>query len=256
MDYPFCNRPRGSSMKPTTRRCRGYSLIELLVVLVIVGILTAVGVMMIGDRRGSGVRSVMDEIEGVLYSAQKASMASSRDIYITTTGTWVDGSLIMDARPLVVPANWAAAGWLSADSPSDAYLTPGTDANRVGASTECFRSRSPRDRDHLSAGVAVSNGWYAAALGPSAGIEAVPPVSTQPDFVATLAYPIFNGAQRSIVISGLSKRFATGFCVVIVGLNSGNPLANGPIGVLVVPRNGSAVYKYYKSDNSSDWRLL
>lgn len=254
MDRRSLSRPRGSTMHPISRRCRGYSLIELLVVMVIITVLAFVAVMMIGDRRANAVRSVMDEIEGVLYNAQKASFASSRDIYVSTNGAWMDETLVMDARPLVVP-DPLPVGW-----PSMAYLTPGNDANRVGAPSEVFRSHFLRDRDHQSAAVAVNGGvtagWYAAALGSCAALETVSPVSGQPDFVAAIGNPIFNGGRQDVVISGLSKRFTTGFCVIVVGISQGVPVEDGSIGVLVVPRNSSIVYKYYKADKSHDWRLL
>lgn len=255
MDRRSLSRPRGSTMHPRSRRCRGYSLIELLVVMVIITVLATVGVMMIGDRRAGAVRSVMDEIEGVLYNAQKSSFASSRDIHVTTAGAWIDASLIMDARPLVVP-DPIPAGW-----PNAAYLTPGLDANRVGAPSECFRSRFPSDRDHASAAIVVNPGGaatvrYGGALGTCPALETVSPLVTQTDFTGALANPIFTGAQQDIVISGLSKRFMTGFSIVIVGIREGIPVVNGPIGVIVVPRNSSIVYKYFKSDGSNQWKLL
>lgn len=253
MDHRSFSRPRGSTMHPTPRRCHGYSLIELLIVMVIVTILATVGVLMIGDRRASAVRSVMDEMEGVIYNAQKASFASSRDIFISTQGNWADETLILDGRPLQPPP-------VTADPPVAADLVPGDDARRVGAGSECFRSHAVRDRDHQSAGIVVNAGatagWYAAALGGAPGLASVAPISTQPDFVAAIGNQIFIGAQQTFTVSGLSKRFPVGFSVIVVGLRNGAPVPNGPVGILLVPRNSSTIYKYYKADNSTVWRLL
>lgn len=236
-------------MKPTLRPCRGYSLIELLVVLVIVGILAMVGVTMIGNRTTNAVRSVLDEVEGVLSAAQKGTIASSRDIYVCSSGDWLAGSLVLDGRPLRPTV---------ANPPGVGDLNPGDDLKRVGSASEVFRSHATSDRDHMSAGVAVDTApWYGVALGTTPALATVAPISGQTEFTAALGNPLFKSSGLyTVIINGQTKRFMTGFCVVVVGLASGNPLPNGPVGVLIVPQNSSNIYKYYKADQSSVWRKI
>ena len=84
------------------RKANGYSMIELLLVLVIVGIMAVVGVAMLGNRKAASVRSLLDELEGSLTNARQLAVATGRDVQIcswgTWTGTWGSGS----TRPLVL----------------------------------------------------------------------------------------------------------------------------------------------------------
>lgn len=239
MDRPFFSCCRGSSMiRPPKRSDTAYTLIELLVVLVIVGILAAVGVMMIGDRKGNAVRGVMDEIEGVLSAAQRNTMATGADVTIQASGKWTDGTLRIDGR----------------------RTTPGTDptdpTNRLGPLSEVFASHYlDRRRDHLSAGVDTGAG-YATALGAAKELVKVPPCDTEP-FKTALGNNLCTGADTTVTVNGTNKRFTTGFCIIVTGLQgAGSVAADGPVGVIVVPASMSSVFKFYKREGETQWRRL
>jgi prepilin-type N-terminal cleavage/methylation domain-containing protein len=238
-------------MRCKDRYGSGYSLIELLVVVAIVGVLTLVGLSTLGDRRGNSVRSVMDQIEGVLMNAQNAAVLSSMDIYVSSTGNWTDGSLIIDARPL----NPAVVSY----PPTAANIKAGVDANRLGGNSECFRSRYLTDRDHQSAGVNTGTNWYNTALGSATDLVSTSPVSTNAGLVAAMGNPLClgtAGGDSYVILNGQTRRFETGFKVVVVGLTNGAPVSGGPIGVILVPANSSNVYKFYKQGGSTTWRRL
>ena len=157
MGHPSCNRPRGSSMKPTTRCCRGYSLIELLVVLVIVGILAVVGVTMIGSRPAGSVRTVMDELEGALSNAHKLSVATGSDVMIATQGDW--------GAPTTPPAPAPATSSMILAS-GNAALGTGTILANGATASESFRvalsAAGALSREHMYAGVVTAaSGWWA-----------------------------------------------------------------------------------------------
>ena len=234
----------------TKRKNGGYSLVELLVVLAIVGVLAFAGVSALGDRRSNSVRSVMDEIEGVLMNAQNSAQLSSMDIYVSSTGQWTDGTLVIDARPL----NTAAVGF----PPTASNLKAGTDANRVGTSSECFRSRYKIDRYHQYAGVNCGTNWYNTALGSASDLRGVAPVSTNSTLLNAMSTPLCLGTigDSYVILNGRTRRFETGFYIVVVGLSNGSPVSGGPVGVLLVPQNSSNVYKFYKPSGSVAWRRL
>jgi len=220
----------------------------MLVVLTIVGILAVSATFYFTSRSAGGVRSVLDEVEGALVNAQKATLLYSRDIYISTNGTWLGGNLILDGRPFD-PAQVPGV-------PSLGDLTPGDDTRRVGPPSECFRSLYPKSRDHRSAGVATNEGWYTIARGSAPDLASVEPVASQADLVQALQNRLFTGALNSVVVNGQNKRFERGFSVVVVELSGQNPTPNGAIGVLVVPANSSIIYKYYKAEGENVWRRL
>jgi len=216
------------------RRCSGFSLIELLVVLAILGILSMVGLSMLGDRKGSAVRGVMDEIEGVLMAAQRNAASTGTDVTLLASGKWTDGSdkLTIDGRR-----------WDPTKTPD--ITKPDT---RLGSTSEVFTSHYfGGARDHRSAGVDKGD--------TAINLNTVSPCKDDP-FKTALDNNLCTGAVKTVVINGTTKRFMTGFYIVVTGLQGGSPAANGPVGVIVVPGNMTSVFKFYKREGETQWRRL
>ena len=86
--------PKGNVMaapKPD-RPSAGYSVLEVMLVMGIVGILSAVGASQLAPRSAPAVRTLMDEVEGALGTAHQAAAATGQDIALVTWGTWDAGS--------------------------------------------------------------------------------------------------------------------------------------------------------------------
>jgi len=251
MDCRSYNRPRGTYMKVPPPSNRGYSLIELLVVLVIVGILAVVGTITLGNRPSGSVRSVLDELEGTLSAAQKLSVATGRDVLIATKGEW------SATNSMILAYGDATLG-------STTILTNGATAS------ESFRvavnAGGGLGREHLYAGVmtVTNNTWWATGASGSTDINAVDPFKTTAGFVGILtdANNLFQGGAvvGTARVSGADKRFLTTFCIGVVSLQDGQPRAGGPMGVLVVQARSAQIYKFYNPGilNGGDgtWRRI
>jgi len=238
------------SMISAPRRRSGYSLIELVTVLAIVGVLAMVGgYMMLGDRRSTSVRTVMDQVEGVLMQAQKSAMASGQDITIAVNGTWnAPGTPALFGT---VPFTLDARPFQSPTSAPNAYT-----GARVGSDSERFVSLfSQHERDHMHAGVATGD----AGNGLAATLASVNPFTdvTDTSFLSALNNHLCTGGQNAIVVNGVTHRFTTGFSIVVVALNfQGLPDASSAVGVLVVPRNSANVFRFYKRAGATTWMRI
>jgi hypothetical protein len=127
----------------------------------------------------------------------------------------------------------------------------------------------------MGAGVVTSdsnpNGWTTALGANSNGksnpdVGTVVPFTTDAGFIAAyvpgnnLFLGNANGGLNSVTISGASNRFNTSFIIEVVSTSSsGNPIAGGAMGLIVVLANGSTIYKFYNSGvNGGDgkWRRI
>jgi len=226
---------------------KGFSLMELLVVLAVMGILAGAGVYQVGARRQSAVRSLLDQLEGAMILSQRNALVSNQDLYIRVSGTWLS-----QADPLVVDGRPFESSVVNLQLPLDKRV-------RQGAASEVFQCRyAGGDSVHRNAGVvndsdvaeAIRNDFLASADAVKhADIRAI--VAAAPMLVAVDGSPQFEQVQ------GASMRFARGFVIPVVGILGGDKmLATGHRGMLVAPPRSSRVFKLYRSMEDSTWRLL
>jgi len=234
----------------STLRRQGYSLIELLVVLVIVGVLVMVGVSKIGSRSGGAVRATLDELEGTLSTAHKRCVATGRDVTIAVQGEWTSTNPFL----LAYGDSTSQAG---VAVPSTTILTQGL------TSSEAYRFL-PTSRDCLHAGVVVTGSdWWSVAASGNTALSSVDPFKNMDSFKSLLSDPRSDPGNLSslgaVRISGVNKRFNTSFYIAVVGIRNGEAITGGPMGLIVVLNNGATIYKFYNpgsSEGNDAWRKL
>ncbi len=265
-------------MRLPARKIRGYSLIEILVVLSILGILAVVGVSVIGNRKGAAVRSLMDEMEGALTNARATASATGRDITIETWGTWTpganalvmaygDNSLLPNTQHADDQLNATATKLLAGQvaDPKIAYsqtvAVPFRFLPNDGTqSRACIVVAGTNDGDWGSAMKATSSGAT------NADITKVDPFvsgKVPPDLMDGCVVPgnnLFATAKNFVVISGSTYRFNTTFIIQIVGTSpSSGAIPGSPMGIIVGLNNGSSVYKFYNPgvlEGDGKWRRI
>lgn len=245
----------------------GYSLIELLVVLAMVGVLALAGAVTVGNRQAGAVRGLLDELEGALTNAQQAATATGSDVALVTWGTW-------DASTPLRLAHGNASQ---------------TDAQIQTAATDLLASAPHLDVLGMTVAVpfrflgndVVQNQARVVTLGSAQWTNVMLPTptgSTNDDingvvpFSTVMAGVLVDGANSNLfqlemattphrnVISGASKRFTNTFIIPVVGTtSSGGVLPGGPMGMIVVQANGGSIYKFYNPgarDSDGHWRRL
>ncbi|HJV48093.1 MAG TPA: prepilin-type N-terminal cleavage/methylation domain-containing protein [Geothrix sp.] len=257
--------------RPRPSRDAGYSLIELLVVLVIAGILTAVGVYTLGNRSGESVRVVLDQLEGGLVDAQRYAASTGKDVALVTWGNYdVTGT---------TPTMYMARGLTSTTTPAltayslaiqDVVLNPPA-APAGTEQTVSILFAPTRTREYMNAGVVTaagpgSNWWTNVMAANSKGkvnddIAATAPFNADASFIAAYqpANNLFKNALNAITISGANKRFNNNFFIQVVGTSHGMAIPGSAMGLIVVLNGGASVYKFYNPGvNSGDgkWRRI
>jgi type II secretory pathway pseudopilin PulG len=242
-----------------------------MLVLSIVGILSAVGVSQLAPRSASAVRTLMDEVEGALGNAHRAAAATGRDTAIVTWGTWAEGTLRLahgDATLSDADIQMLAAG----TAPSGSALSA---AQRSSVAT-AFRCL-PGDRAQAGARiVALGSGQWGNAMQAFNGRQNVKITDVQPFADASSAggaTGLMNGLvvdgnrlfpeaadPHRVVVNGSSKRFMSSFIIPIVGTtSSGGAVPGAPMGLIVVLDNGASIFKFYNPgarDGDGAWRRI
>lgn len=244
---------------------RGYSLIELLVVLVILSALMIAGVVYLGNRPSTGVRALLDELEGSLFEAQRLAVASGRDVTLATDGNWTAATpaVLVRGDAAILAANWAniLAAAQGTWPPAKGTMSD-TQLNSLGIAFRLGTSGSALTREHMNAGIAIDPAWWAAAQGGNEDINAVTPFAATGGFAGQLidGNLLFkNAADTTLSLSGTSKRFNQTFWIPVVGLSNGLPVPGGPQGVIFVQGNGGSIYKFYNPgarQGDGKWRRI
>ena len=263
--------PKGNVMaapKPD-RPSAGYSVLEVMLVMGIVGILSAVGASQLAPRSAPAVRTLMDEVEGALGTAHQAAAATGQDIALVTWGTWDAGS------PLFLAHGDATLS----DENIQSVATGTASASSVGSqgSTVATAFRYlPGDRVQAGARiVALGSTQWTNALqilpggGKNDDITTVQPFADDSASGGTrgLMHDLVVDTNRlfpedlhRVLVSGSSKRFVSAFIIPIVGTTgSGSAVPGAPMGLLVVPQNGAAIFKFYNPgarDGDGKWRRI
>lgn len=256
-------------MRLHARKTQGYSLIELLVVLAILGFLSIVGVATLGNRRGASVRSLLDEMEGALSNARAAAVATSRDTALDCWGNWSTATPAVlafgDASISDTVIQSIATGLLANTEPSPTIPYGATvavpfhymanDATQSRARVVVFGSTDWALTMSATSSGAVNEDITTVAPFNGSGIMSGYLTSTNNFFNPSLT----NGINRQVV-SGNNQRFTTTLFIEIVGTSpSGGPLPGGPMGVLIMQANGASIYKFYNPgvlEGDGQWRRI
>jgi prepilin-type N-terminal cleavage/methylation domain-containing protein len=263
-----------------SRKAKGYSMVELLMVLVIVGVLAVVGVSMLGNRKAASVRDLLDELEGSLANARQLAVATGRDVQVCNWGTWSgswgtndpfrlaygDSSLTLaqvqstgrgllnsTAANAAIPYSWTVAVpfFVLPTSPTGDFLPRDVNQSRA-------RIVMAGSHDWAVAGSATSTGATNVA------ITGLPPFSTiwgtNPTLVSDTNNP-FNGTLQQVsVFSARSQTFISTFIIEVVGTSpSAGPVPGSAMCLIVVLANSGEIYKFYNPgvlEGNGQWRRI
>ena len=253
---------QGKAIQPVlgahmSRPTQGFSLIELLIVLAILGVLTYAGASSISNQRGVAVRVMLDELEGSLLDAQRMAVNSGRDVAITSWGSVDVPSTMGLARG---DSSLSAANIQATCTQIIASKLPTTDLGKSVAPLYVYTN----GREARNAGIAMAGStWWAHASSGNDPMTSVYPFKTDPTFVDAMtdSANLFQQgpAATMATISGLSGRFNGSFSIQVVGLRTGQPQAGAAQGMLIVLNGGAAIYKFYNpgiDQNDGKWRRI
>lgn len=115
----FRDKPnRGTS----SRRCRGFTLLELVVTLVIIGLLAAIVMPRFLGSNEFASRGFYDEAHAVVRYAHKTAIAWRRPVFVCITATTVSAGTVSDCSTLV--AHPLTGNPLTTTAPSGVTLAP------------------------------------------------------------------------------------------------------------------------------------
>ena len=212
----------------------GYSFIELLVVLAIVGILSIAYVSYRTDNNSPAVRGAINAIFGTLVDARTMARGSGKTVTLTPSGTGPKAVLgyqaALSGSGSEAGVTWAAASGQyvhATDSSISRFCIVDMDGSTAAGSAALTSLKADLQ------GIKVNN---TSIFGSTAWTQSLFD-SSKPFF--------FNSNGTA----------STDAFVAIVGSAEGNPLADGPVGVILVNASGN-IYRYYRSNSSSAWVRL
>ena len=222
----------------------GYSLIEVLVVLVIAGVLSVAYVTYRQDNYSPAVRGAMNGIYGTLVDARTLARGTGKSVIFGASGTGSQAVLtyksvmtgLQTDTTTMVTQEVATGQYSHASDPSTARFCMVDQNGSTTAGSAALTDLKSKLLSLSVNGTTVFGGtaWTLSLFNPS--IYTSTSVST--GFW-------FNG-------NGTAN---TDAYVVLVSAANGAARSNGPVGIILVSASGN-IYRYYRSNSGSDWVRL
>lgn len=201
---------------------KGYSLAELLVVLVIVGILATVGVTMVTDRKSPSVKAATMNLAATLEDARALARGSGQAVTLGTTGSGADVVLTYTG------AGGQTGSYIhSADSQAAHYsLIDAAGTSKPAADALASLKSSLKDTQAGGTSLFTTGMWSTNAFGSGAGL-------------------VYAG-------NGTLNKEAY---VTVVGSVNGVPMPQGAVGVILLNASGN-IYRYFRTSPAATWQRL
>jgi len=216
-------------------RPRGFSLLEMLVVVVIIGILAVVMGSWYGAPQPAAVKGTVQSVYGILADARTTARSFGRTVTLTITGTQTDLAVTFPTQGdvLLPPVPQPMTTWRKDANGASAMKYSGVDS---GGAWPIYAQATPNP-DPLAGADPAINALFTGGVPPGAGGN------------------LFTGGPFSFDAQVRANR---DFYVFVGGMRNGASYPSAPVGLVLVTRaNGiHAFFKPNARDAAVPWQRL
>lgn len=202
----------------------GYSMVEVLVVLAIIGVLSLAYASYRSDKNGPAVRGTINGLFSVLVDARTLARGTGSTVTLTPSGT--PPRAVLDYQSTSgsgAPGQYSHA----ADTSVSRYCIVDLDGSSAAGSAAIASLKADLQSTKVNnTSIFGSTAW------------------TQSLFDSSKTF-FFNSNGTA----------STDAFIAIVGSAEGVPLSDGPVGIILINASGN-IYRYYRTNSSSAWVRL
>lgn len=218
------------------RSARGFSMLELLVVVVIIGIVAVVTGNWYGVSQPAAVKGTVTSLVGFLAEARTVAQTTGRSVTLTTTGGQANLAIAFPSQGDVnpAPANQAFTTWRRDAAGKEVAKYSGIDN---GTGWPVYPKSAPNP-DPLTGGVTSISALFTNATAPVALFKA--------------------GTTDSSFSFDASGRASQDYYIFVGGMRTGQSYPSAPVGLVLVSRS-NGIHAFYKPNAGSagvPWQRL
>ena len=218
-----------------THSAKGFSLLELLLVVVIIGILAVAGGTMSGAAQPAAVKGTLNSLYGILVEARTVARSTGRTVTLTTSGHQETMQLSFPSQGDGAPAPAALTTWLRTSGGTSVSQYSGVDNENWPIYTQAAPNLDP-----LTGAETTIAALFTGGVLPGSSAK------------------LFTGSTNTSLSFDATGRANRDFYVYVGGMRNGASYPSAPVGLVLVTR-ASGVHAFYKpnaGDKNVPWQRL